>query len=155
MSSGGSWRPPNPPLGPPGPPPPGPPGPPNPPNPPPGFRCLSDTAVVTNTLSPTTTGLDQPYPGKETFQATFLPFPHSAGRFVWELTAVPPGPRKPVQSASAAGAARGNRHRPRARVAIRMWTSGLHCEERNWAPATLLFTGFRPERDRTRAAWID
>src|SRR5262249_48376547 len=86
------------------------PKPPKPPGPPPGLpppglpppgrrppgrasRSCSEPATVTKTLSPQTTGDDQPRPGTLAFQSTFLSAPHSAGSCLSVLTAVPPGPR--------------------------------------------------------------
>src|SRR5262245_37861882 len=76
------------------------PPPPKPPLPAAGFVCLSATAVVTNTLSPTTIGHDQAYPGTWAFQLMFLSALHSVGSCFSALVAEPLGPRNWVQSAA-------------------------------------------------------
>src|SRR5207302_9425018 len=89
------------PSGPPGNPPPR--GPPKP-EPALGLDCLSATAVVTNTLSPQTTGDDQPKPGTATFQRIFLSADHSSGIGAPPETPAMAGPRNCGQSASPAKA---------------------------------------------------
>src|SRR5438552_91367 len=105
---------------PPGPPPPGPPGPPRPPRgpPPPGWAIdsCSENAEVINTLSPQTTGDDQPRPGILAFHRTFLSAAHSAGSCVSVDTPLAFGPRNCGQSALRAAGGSTARQRPNAAV---------------------------------------
>src|SRR5215212_2550075 len=58
---------------------------------------------VTNTLLPTTIGLDMPAPGSDTFHLTFFFSLHSVGILSSSLTPEPFGPRKLSQSPAALG----------------------------------------------------
>src|SRR5436305_3795669 len=70
----------------------------------PGFgRCpLSETAVVTKTLSPHTIGCDQPTPGNFAFQATWSSADQVSGCFASVATPSPSGPRNRGQFCAAA-----------------------------------------------------
>jgi len=75
-----------------------------------GLLRLSETAAVTNSLSPTTTGCDKPVPGSFTFQARFLSADHSVGMAAPFVAPDPLGPRNWGQSSAITGV---ERHRPR------------------------------------------
>src|SRR6266511_5820530 len=74
-------------------------------------RCrlvpLSSVQQVTNTLLPTTMGLDMPPPGRASFHLRFFLSPQVVGTLS-SLTASPSGPRKRGQSALATRPARMN-----------------------------------------------
>src|SRR5262249_38714332 len=63
------------------------------------------TTVVRKTLSPQTTGADQPRPGTSAFQTTFFVAPHSSGSVLPSATPALLPPRNWVQLSSAAAPA--------------------------------------------------
>src|SRR5262249_37888668 len=66
-------------------------------------RILSPSWAVRKIFSPQTAGVDDPLPGKASFQATFLSALHSVGRFLAFAMPLLSCPRHCGQTASARG----------------------------------------------------
>src|SRR5262245_45989153 len=68
----------------------------------PFFGVFALTADVRNTVFPTTTGDDQPWPGTSTLHFTFWVFDHVSGNFASSASPFISGPRNPGHDAGGA-----------------------------------------------------